>query len=255
MKYIEKTAENLQIKIFETRAEMGASGAKAVAAAMKSVLSQKEQLSMIFASAPSQNEFLACLAKEEGIDWARVIACNMDEYVGIAKDAPQGFGNFLVRSLYSLVKPGRVELFDTAATDSAAECERYAQLLCDYPPDIIIFGVGENGHLAFNDPPVADFNDSKIVKVVALDEVCRNQQINDGCYQTLDEVPTHAYTITIPVLLRAPLLFGFAPGKTKIDAITKAATAPVSTSCPATVLRTHQSAVLYTDVVGASQIL
>ena len=254
MHITQKQADGLRVLIFDTRVEMGKQAAADIAAAMKTVLAKKKRLSMVFASAPSQNEMLAYLAATGGIDWQRVIAFNMDEYIGIPADAPQGFGNFLKKALYDKVKPGRVELFDCTAADPTQECRRYAELLLNDPPEIVLFGIGENGHLAFNDPPVADFDDPLIVKTVALDSASRNQQVNDGCFARLDLVPTHAYTVTIPALLRAGQMFGVAPTGRKADAIYATFYGEISTVYPASALRTHTAATLYTDLDGAARL-
>ena len=166
---------------------------------------------MIFAAAPSQNDVLLALTEDKSIDWTRVNAFHMDEYVGLPKDAPQGFGNFLSAHIFSLAPFKSVNYIDCTAENPEAECERYAELLKNNPTDIVVMGIGENGHIAFNDPWVADFNDEKWVKVVPLDEVCRNQQVNDGCFAHVDEVPTHALTLTVPTLVRAPWLFCIVP--------------------------------------------
>lgn len=245
--------EELTVKIFETRQELGRQAASEVAAAIRSLLQIKPEISLVFASAPSQNEFLASLG-QEAIDWGRITAFNMDEYVGIDPAAPQSFGAFLKRSLYDRVPLKQVHLFDSQAADPQQECLRYGTLLEAAKPDICIYGIGENGHLAFNDPPVADFADPKIVKLVELDAVCRQQQVNDGCFAALDEVPKQAFTLTIPVLMRIPQLFGMVPGETKIAAIDKTINGPVTTACPASILRTHPHAVLYLDEISAQKI-
>ena len=192
--------------------------------------------------------------KEGKVSFKHVITFNMDEYVGIDPQAPQGFGAFLKRSLYDRVPLKQVHLFDCQAADPEQECLRYGALLEAAKPELCIYGVGENGHLAFNDPPVADFDDPKIVKLVELDPVCRQQQVNDGCFASLDEVPRQAFTLTIPVLMRVSQLYGMVPGKTKIAAIDKAINGPVTTACPASILRTHPHAVLYLDEVSAQKI-
>ena len=245
--------EKLTIKIFETRQELGRQAAAEVAGAINELLKTRPEISIIFASAPSQNEFLEVLG-QEAIPWERITAFNMDAYVGIDPQAPQGFGAFLKRSLYDRVPLKQIHLFDCQAADPEQECLRYGALLEAAKPELCIYGVGENGHLAFNDPPVADFDDPKIVKLVELDPVCRQQQVNDGCFASLDEVPRQAFTLTIPVLMRVGQLYGMVPGKTKIAAIDKAMNGPVTTACPASILRTHPHAVLYLDEVSAQKI-
>lgn len=242
------------VKILPDRASLGKTGAEDVAQAILAFLQEKPLISIVFASAPSQNEFLACLQEDTRIDWQRIVAFNMDEYVGIDPEAPQGFGRFLITNLYEAVRPKDVILFNSLSEQPQQECDRLAQLLQSYDPDIVIYGIGENGHLAFNDPPVADFEDKKLVKLVQLDPICRQQQVNDGCFSNLSQVPTQAYTLTIPALLRARAMFGMVPGKTKIEAVDKTLNDPISTTCPASIIRTHPHATLYLDEVSASKV-
>lgn len=247
------SVDRLQVKIFSDRMAMGVSAAEAVAIAVEKLLLRKRYVNMIFAAAPSQNELLAALAGS-GLDWSRVRAFHMDEYIGLPQAAPQGFGNFLRRSLFEKVSFRDVYYLDGNALQTGAECQRYGDLLRKYPPDIVCLGIGENCHLAFNDPPVADFQDPYLVKVVELDAACRRQQVNDGCFSKLDDVPRQALTLTIPALLQAPQLFCIVPGPTKAEAIAHTLLAPVSTAHPSTILRTHPQAALFLDEAAASLI-
>ena len=174
-------------------------------------------------------------------------AFHMDEYIGLSADAPQGFGNFLKAHIFGLAPFKSVNYIDISAKDPDKECERYAALLAEYPTDIVVMGIGENGHIAFNDPPVADFNDPKAVKPVLLDEICRNQQVNDGCFATLDDVPKYAITLTVPTLFAGDHLFCIVPAKTKANAVKATLCGEIGEACPATVLRRHPSAILYLD--------
>ena len=237
----------LNVNIYETRAEMGAAAAKDIKACLLSLLKEKERVNMIFAAAPSQNEVLAALATDREIPWSRVNAFHMDEYIGLAADAPQGFGNFLKAHIFGLADFGSVSYIDITADDAEKECERYAQLLAKYPTDIVVMGIGENGHIAFNDPPVADFADPKAVKPVELDEICRNQQVNDGCFARLEDVPKTAITLTVPTLFAGKHLFCIVPAATKAKAVRATLCDDISEKCPATVLRRHASATLYLD--------
>ena len=189
--------DSLRVKVYDSRKEMGRGAAMDAVACLNELLSQQEQVNIIFAAAPSQNEFLAEIAASD-VDWSRVNAFHMDEYIGLPEDAPQGFANFLRRELFDLVPFGSVNCIDITASDPEKECERYARLLDENKCNIICMGIGENGHIAFNDPWVAEFNDPKAVKVVELDSMCRMQQVNDGCFPTIDDVPTHAYGIHRP---------------------------------------------------------
>ena len=245
MKTIKK--DLLTVNIYETRAEMGKSAAADVKACILSLLEKKESVNMIFAAAPSQNEVLSALATDSEIPWNRVNAFHMDEYIGLSSDAPQGFGNFLKEHIFGLADFKSVNYIDISAPDAESECARYAELLKQYPTDIVVMGIGENGHIAFNDPPVADFNDPKSVKPVALDDICRNQQVNDGCFAKLDDVPKTAITLTVPTLFAGEYLFCIVPAKTKANAVRATLCDDISERCPASVLRRHKSAVLYLD--------
>ena len=233
---------------------MGAAAAKDISAAIKDALKTRDTINMIFAAAPSQNEVLDALVADKSIEWGRVNAFHMDEYIGLAKDAPQGFGNFLSEHLFSRVGFRSVNYIDPTATDPDLESERYAKLLSENPTDIVVMGIGENGHIAFNDPPVADFNDPKAVKAVKLDEICRNQQVNDGCFKSIDLVPTHAITLTVPTLVAAPKLFCIVPAATKANAVAATVNGEIGEICPASILRTRDSAVLYLDPDSASKL-
>ena len=245
MKTIKK--DLLTVNIYETRAEMGKSAAEDVKACILSLLEKKESVNMIFAAAPSQNEVLSALATDSEIPWNRVNAFHMDEYIGLSSDAPQGFGNFLKEHIFGLADFKSVNYIDISAPDAESECARYAELLKQYPTDIVVMGIGENGHIAFNDPPVADFNDPKSVKPVALDDICRNQQVNDGCFAKLDDVPKTAITLTVPTLFAGEYLFCIVPAKTKANAVRATLCDDISARCPASVLRRHKHAVLYLD--------
>ena len=237
----------LTVNIFETRADMGQAAAQDIKACMLSLLDTRETINMIFAAAPSQNEVLAALVADTDIPWNRVNAFHMDEYVGLSPDAPQGFGFFLKAHIFGLVPFRSIHYINISATDAEAECARYSALLQQYPTDIVVMGIGENGHIAFNDPPVADFNDPLAVKPVVLDDVCRNQQVHDGCFSHIDDVPQRAMTLTVPTLFAGKHLFCIVPAKTKAPAVYATLYGEISEKCPATILRRHQSAFLYLD--------
>lgn len=244
-------ADKLSVNIYDTRKNMGAAAAADIAACIKELLGRKSEIYMIFAAAPSQNEMLEALIADKEIEWNRVHALHMDEYVNLPSDAPQGFGNFLRRAIFDRVPFASVNLIGTDA-DSEATCRRYDALLAANKVDIVCMGIGENGHIAFNDPHVADFNDPCRIKKVDLDQKCRQQQVNDGCFQTIDQVPTHALTLTIPTLYNVENIFCVVPAATKAEAVKNTVNGPVSEICPASILRTHDNAVLYTDSDSAS---
>ena len=239
--------DKLNVEIYENRTLMGEAAARDIKAKIAQLLAEKQEINMIFAAAPSQNEVLKALAEDKEIEWHRVNAYHMDEYIGLDKDAPQGFGNFLKTHIFGLAPFKSVQYIDVTATDPEAEGARYGKLLDEHPTDIVVMGIGENGHIAFNDPPVADFNDPKTAKPVKLDEVCRQQQVNDGCFKSIDEVPTHAITLTVPTLVRAPYLFCIVPAPTKANAVRETLNGSIDEHCPASILRTHKNAKLYLD--------
>jgi glucosamine-6-phosphate deaminase len=242
-----QTVDQLRVCVYPDRRALGAAAGVDVMAKMAELLAKKPCLRMIFAAAPSQNETLATLAKAPRIDWSRVMAFHMDEYIGLAADAPQRFGRYLREHLFDLVKPGVVHLIDSSNSIDD-ECRRYTQLLREAPIDIVCLGIGENGHIAFNDPPVADFNDPLMIKPVELDRACRQQQVNDGCFPSLAAVPTHAVTLTISALMSGASLFCTVPGRTKRAAVIRTLDGPISTECPSTILRKHSDCTLYVDV-------
>ncbi|MBQ7912452.1 MAG: glucosamine-6-phosphate deaminase [Clostridia bacterium] len=239
--------DKLQVEIYDNRTLMGEASAKDIKAKIAELLAEKAEINMIFAAAPSQNDVLKSLVEDKEIEWNRVNAYHMDEYIGLDKNAPQGFGNFLKAHIFGLVPFKSVNYIDITTTNPEAEAERYGKLLQENPTDIVIMGIGENGHIAFNDPPVADFKDEKWVKPVKLDEICRQQQVNDGCFASLDEVPTHAMTLTVPTLVKAPYLFCIVPAKTKANAVYETLNGSIDEHCPASILRLQENAKLYLD--------
>jgi len=247
-------ADRLSVEVYSNRADLGAAAARDVAACMKQVIAAKDKVAMVFAAAPSQNEFLAALSADGSLDWDKVVAFHLDEYVGLPPDAPQGFGNFLRRHLFDIVKPGVVHFMSGFGPSADGECRRYSELLEAGPLDVACIGIGENGHLAFNDPPVADFRDPLKVKIVELDLRCREQQVHDGCFADLAQVPTRALTMTIPAILSAASIHCMVPGPTKAEAVRGTIEGPIATSCPASILRRYANAALYLDRQSAALI-
>ena len=243
--------DHLDIEIYATRWDAGCAAARRVESEMRTLLAEKDHIRMLFASAPSQRELLSELSSAPDLDWGRVTAFHMDEYVGLGPDRPESFVRFLHENLYDKVKPKEIHSLNGKAQDLEAECRRYSSLLVEAPIDVTCAGIGENGHLAFNDPAVADFCDVEAVKVVNLDSRSREQQVNDDCFPEFDAVPARALTLTIPSLMAAGSIYCVVPGPTKAEAICDMLLGPISTSCPATILRRHESAVLYLDIESA----
>jgi glucosamine-6-phosphate deaminase len=246
--------DELEVKVFESRVKMGEAAASAMGEQIVKLLSQQEYVNVVFASAPSQNEFLEALMKQPGIDWTRVDAFHVDEYIGLPENAPQKFGSFLREKIFKHLPFRSLNYINGNAPDSFAECGRYAELLHDYPSDIVCLGIGENGHLAFNDPHVADLNDPVRVKIVDLDFECRRQQVTDGIFENLNSVPKLAITLTIPALMAGKHVYGIVPGKNKTIAIYNTLYKKISEQCPASVLRRHSEAVLFLDEDSAALI-
>lgn len=241
----EFTKDKLRVEVYSSRQAMGEGAAREAVAYLKELLAEQEHVNIIFAAAPSQNEFLAAMASSD-VDWSRVNAFHMDEYIGLAEEAPQGFGNFLRRAIFDKV-PLRSVHYLNGQIEPCKACKEYTKLLEENPVDVVFMGIGENGHIAFNDPHVADFEDKQVVKVVDLDEKCRQQQVNDGCFATIEDVPTHAMTLTIPALYRAKRLFCVVPAATKAWAVNETVSGEISEHCPASVMRRHDNATLYID--------
>jgi glucosamine-6-phosphate deaminase len=205
---------------------------------------------VVFGCAPSQDEFLAALVKEARARpeaWKRVEVFHMDEYVGLAERSEQSFRTYLRRGFLDHIETARFHLIQGEAPSPAAEASRYAALLAEGPIDVLALGIGENGHVAFNDPPVANFSDPVLAKVVELDETCRQQQVNDGCFAEIRLVPRSAITITLPVFAGARNLCAVVPGPRKAKAVREAVQGPIGPACPATVLRTHPRSELFLD--------
>jgi glucosamine-6-phosphate deaminase len=250
---LDKKVDLLQINVYASRTDMGIAAGKDVVKRINELLANQPIVRIIFAAAPSQNEVLAYLAANQTIDWSRIDVFHMDEYIGLPAGAPQRFSSFLVNGLFEKVKPRNVNLIDEK-DGIKATCIKYAALLNEAPIDIVCLGIGENGHIAFNDPPVANFADPETIKPVTLDDACRQQQVNDGCFPTFDDVPQQALTLTIPALLSGNYLYCVVPGKTKREAIKNVITGSITTACPASVLRQHPNCILYTDADGYSLV-
>ena len=231
---------------------MGAAAAGEVAAEIRRLTAERGRAVGLFASAPSQRDTWDALLREAGVDWSRVTAFHLDEYLGFDETHPQSLRRFLLLHFLSRAPLGAFHGLRGEAPDPAAECQRYARMLAGDPPDFALIGIGENGHLAFNDPHVADFDDPVAVKVVELDEECRRQQVHDGAFGALDAVPKRALTLTLPWIMSARRIFTVVPGSRKRAAVEAALHGPVAARCPASILRTHAQARLFLDVASAS---
>ena len=246
--------DSLQVTVHRSRRDMGRHVAALAAEAIADAIARQGRAVVFFASAPSQQETLEELTARADVDWPRITGLHIDEYVGARAEDAHSFRRFLLDRLVTRVPLGAFHGIQGEAPDPEAECLRYAGLLAATHPDLALLGIGENGHLAFNDPPVADFDDPRAVKVVELDDVCRHQQVHDGMFPSLGLVPLLAITVTLPPILRTPRLLLSVPGATKAEAVRRTLRDPISTDCPSTALRRRPGAHLILDEDAAARI-
>lgn len=249
----EHVRDDLRVVILPDRPALGAAAGGHAARRLRELLAAQPRVRVIFAAAASQLETLARLASEPDIDWGRVDAFHLDEYVGLPPGHPQGFGQWLQDRIWDEVRPGRVERMDggnPAGPD--AEAARYGALLADGGIDLALLGIGENGHIAFNDPHVADFEDPLVVKPVLIDETSRHQQVRDGAFERFEDVPTLALTVTMSTLLASRVVTLAVPGAQKATAVAATLDGPITTACPASAMRHHPNATLFLDEAAAS---
>jgi len=239
------------------RLATGRSAALHVTDLLERILKEQGAARVIFACAPSQNEFLDALIEvsTERVDWSKVTGFHMDEYVGMTPEHSASFRRYLQDHFLSQVRLGEFYPLQGDVPDLQKECGRYTALLQASPIDLICLGIGENGHLAFNDPPVADFADPETVKVVELDHACRMQQVHDGCFSQLDAVPKHALTLTLPVFQSARYLSVVVLGARKAKAVEAALKGEITTQCPASILRACRAVTLFLDSAASRLVV
>jgi glucosamine-6-phosphate deaminase len=240
----------MDLRIATSRQHLGEIAARDIASELTRRLGCQPEVRIVFAAAPSQSEMLHQLVREPAVDWTRVVAFHMDEYLGLAPGSPQLFHEWLRRTIFDRLPFRAVHVIEPGE-DAERTCIDYSALLDLAPLDICLPGVGVNGHLAFNDPP-ADFDRPKTVNIVTLDPVCRQQQVDDGCFARLEDVPAQAITLSIPVLLSAQRIFCCVPGQRKAAAVRSMVHDPISGFMPATVLRRHPQCTVYLDPDSAA---
>lgn len=250
---LDTSVDLLPVSVYRTDEEMGAAAAAAAAVIIAGAVESRGEAGVIFATGNSQLTFLAALRQIAGIPWSRVRVFHMDEYVDLAPGHPASFPLFLERHFLKHITPAAFHPLRAPAGGLEAACEEYTALLRTHPADLCAMGIGENGHIAFNDPPYADFNDPHLVKVVELDEASRRQQVGEGHFVALEEVPTHALTLTIPALLAAHRILCIVPEARKAAAVELTLSGPVEEDCPASILRRQAHAHLYLDAEAAAQ--
>ena len=243
--------DNIKIGIYKDAVALGKAAADFAAQTLNDAIDQKGSANLILATGASQFTFLEALKKKE-IAWDKVTVFHLDEYKGISDQHPASFRKYLKERILDEVRPKKIHFLNGDAENISAEIEQYENLLKNHEIDIACIGIGENGHIAFNDPPVANFNDPKLVKIVTLDEACRQQQLGEGWFPTLDDVPKEALTLTVPAIMRSKVVSCVVPDQRKAKAVHAALFEAIDTACPASILRKHANAHLLLDEAAAS---
>lgn len=248
----ETQVEQLPVSVFQTNEEMGATAAQDAAQVIQAAVSARGVANIIIATGNSQLTFLSAL-RQVKLPWDKINVFHMDEYIGIDPTHPASFPLFLRNHFLNYIQVRNFYPVSGQAKEIEATIAEYARLLRAYPADLCALGYGENGHLAFNDPPFADFKDPVLAKVVRLAEASRRQQVGEGHFATLDDVPTHAITLTVPALLAAKRVLAIVPEARKAVAVKQALTGPVGEACPGSILRRAPHAHLYLDRDSAGE--
>ncbi len=243
----------METRVFATTNEMGKAAARHGAEALRSALAATDRASIILATGTSQYTMLQALAAEPTIDWSRVTVFHLDEYIGITEEHPASFVRYLKERFASRVKLAAFNTVRGDAPDPKAECRRLAELIRKHPIDVAFIGIGENGHLAFNDPP-ADFDTEEPYIVVTLDEACRKQQMGEGWFPTIEAVPQKAISMSIRHILRSRRIVVTVPDERKADAVKCAVEGAITNRCPASILRTHGDCAMFLDKPAASRL-
>jgi glucosamine-6-phosphate deaminase len=246
------TVEALNVRVYANQEDLAKEVTRDVQAHLQEALRVHGRAAAIMATGNSQIRFLEQLVRLGGIDWSRITLFHMDEYLGISGDHKASFRRYMRERVETLVRPLAFHYLEGDTLLPLEECDRYAKLLAAQPIDLCCLGVGENGHLAFNDPPVANFKDTRLVTIVKLDDACKMQQVKEGHFPDLATVPPYAFTLTIPALCTARKMICIAPEKRKAVPIRDALRGPLSTACPASILRQQEQCTLFLDTDSAS---
>lgn len=241
-----------RVQVYPSPKAMGEAAARQAAEIIREAIAERGKARIVVATGNSQIEFIQALVARPDVDWNRVEVFHLDEYVNISPSHPSSFRHWIQTRLVDKVHPGRVEFIAGDASDLDGELARYAGVLSEAPNDLGFVGFGENGHVAFNDPPVADFQDPLLVKRVVLDEACRRQQAGEGHFKDIDSVPREAVTITCSGLLKIRRWICCVPERRKAEAVRNALKGPITTACPASIVREHPDATVYLDEDSAS---
>jgi len=249
----ERRVDGLVVRVHPDPDALAKEAATEAAEVVRAAVTDRGVAHVMVATGNSQLGFVDTLVALPNVPWSAVVVFHMDEYVGVGPDHPAGFRRWIRTRVVQRVAPRAAHYVDGLA-DPEVECGRYSDLLRAHPLDLCCLGIGENGHLAFNDPPVADFDDPLDVKVVDLDDACRRQQVGEGHFPTTADVPERAITVTVPALLRAGHVIAVVPEARKAAPVAAALGGPISTACPASALRTHPSATLHLDPDSAGRL-
>lgn len=248
------TAGSLKARIYQDQPALARAAAAEVHAHLTGILSQQFETAVILATGNSQLQFLKNLSEMGGLDWSRVTLFHMDEYLGLPESHAASFRNYMKKRVESILHPKAFHYLNGESDQPIRECDRYTRLLQAQTIDLCCLGIGENGHIAFNDPAVADFEDDRSVKIVELDEACRMQQVGEGHFPDMQAVPRYALTLTIPMLLSARKLICLSPETRKAAAVLAAIEGPIDTACPASILREHPDATLFLDTDSSAKL-
>ncbi len=246
--------DSLGVQIYDSETQLALSAASIVQEYLQQILQQKQTASVLFATGNSQIQFLDILTNLNHIDWSRIICFHLDEYLGISGNHSSSFRYYLKERVEKRISPQIFNYIEGDCLQPLQECERYSKLLTAQPIDLCFLGIGDNGHLAFNEPSVADFNDSYMIKLVKLDSVNHEQQVNEGHFPNLESVPKYAFTLTIPMICSAKRILCLAPGKRKAKVVKQMLHGNITKEFPASILRKQAQAILLLDVDSASLI-
>jgi glucosamine-6-phosphate deaminase len=252
---IEMKKNDLSISIYQTNKDMGLAAAEEAKDVIQKAIQVQGYANIIIATGNSQLTFLDALSQSGGIDWTKVNIFHMDEYVGIDPNHAASFSKFLHKHIIDIVKPRDFFAVPGGAKDIEEACNEYEKLLRENLADLCALGIGENGHLAFNDPPLARFDDPRWVKVVQLTEPCKRQQVGEGHFKSVDKVPKTAITLTIPALLAAQRVLAIVPEARKAEIVYQTLTGSIDPSCPSSILRQTAHAHLYLDADSGVRVL
>ncbi len=241
----------MEIQIFSSKQELGRAAAHQAAGIMRQAIAERGQAYVIAATGASQFEFLEALTQAPELDWSRTTFFHLDEYLGLSQSHPASFRRYLKERIVDRVHPGTFHFVNGEAADPRAECRRLGELISRYTIDVAFVGIGENGHLAFNDPP-ADFETEEPYLVVQLDEACRRQQLGEGWFSSLEEVPRTAISISIKQILRSRHILCVVPDARKAQAVRNCLELEISPQYPASILRQHPATTLFLDIHSAS---